>query len=403
MRIAIIGAGAAGCFAAINIKRVNPASSVHVFESKHHALAKVAITGGGRCNLTNTFRDIKNMRDAYPRGDKLMRKVFKVFDHKDTMQWFEDAGVELVTQTDQCVFPQSQDAMEIVGCLLTQMRQLGVKLHTDASVSAVSQRAEGLQLTLADGQASTWDRVVVTTGGHPTPSGFKMLSPLQIPIESPVPSLFTFCMAGHDHAELMGTVVENVALSIPSTKFRSQGPLLFTHWGVSGPAVLKLSSYAARHLAEHNYKCQLCINWFGHRKESEVRQIIDDIAHSQSRKFVTSYYPHHLTQRHWLTILRRANVAETQRWGTLNAKETNRLLAVLTSDIHQIAGRGTYKDEFVTCGGVSLKDIDPATLQSRTIPGLYFAGEVLDVDAITGGFNLQAAWSTAYVVAMQMG
>lgn len=402
MKIAIIGAGAAGCFAAINIKRINPAASVHVFESKNHALAKVAITGGGRCNLTNTFRDIKNLREAYPRGDKLMRKAFTVFDNKDTIQWFEDAGVELTTQTDQCVFPQSQDAMEIVNCLLTQMRQLGVRLHTNASVSTISQTSGGLKISNADGQTSIWDKVIVTTGGHPTPAGFKMLEPLQIPIEHPVPSLFTFNIAGNDHAELMGTVVEDVTLSIPSTKFRSTGPLLFTHWGVSGPAVLKLSSYAARHLAERSYKSQLCINWFGYRKEDDVRQIITDYTQNQSRKLITTVYPKHLTQRHWNIILRRANVAPTQRWGTINTKEMNRLIATLTADIHQISGRGTYKDEFVTCGGVSLKDVDTATLQSRSIPGLYFAGEVLDIDAITGGFNLQAAWSMAYVVAMQM-
>ena len=226
-----------------------------------------------------------------------------------------------------------------------------------------------------------------------------MLEGLDIPIEQPVPSLFTFNVQGDWHQLLMGTVVEGVQAFIPGTKFRSQGALLLTHWGMSGPAILRLSSYAARYLAEHDYKSQLCINWMGNTSEQEVRDMLHDMMQLNAQKLITSAYPQQFTSKHWSVLLTRMGIPLTQRWGALNTKHLNKMLTVLTADTYQITDKCPFKEEFVTCGGVSLKAININTLQSKQHPTLYFAGEVLDVDAVTGGFNLQAAWSMGYVVA----
>lgn len=385
LSIAIIGAGAAGCFCAINLKRMMPKAEIHIFESKGKALAKVAVTGGGRCNLTNTFNQVKNLQEVYPRGEKLMRRALSVFGSKDTCTWFEKEGVRLVAQEDECIFPQSQDAMQIVNTLMYNIRKLGIQLHLNEKVSHID--------------LNNWDRVVVTIGGHAALAGFNMLEGLDIPIEQPVPSLFTFNVQGDWHQLLMGTVVEDVQAFIPGTKFRSQGALLLTHWGMSGPAILRLSSYAARYLAENNYQSSLCINWMGDMTEQEVRDMIQSMMLQQAQKLITSAYPQRFTSKHWSVLLTRMGIPLTQRWGTLNTKHINKMLNILTADTYQITGRCPFKEEFVTCGGVSLKAININTLQCKQHPTLYFAGEVLDVDAITGGFNLQAAWSTGYVVA----
>ncbi len=383
--IAIIGAGAAGCFCAINLKRMMPDADIHIFESKGRALAKVAVTGGGRCNLTNTFRQVRNLQEVYPRGEKLMRRALSVFSAEDTCRWFEQEGVRLVAQEDECVFPQSQDAMQIVNTLLYNIKRYHIQLHLNEKVTYID--------------LNKWDRVVVTTGGHPTPAGFSMLEGLDIPIEKPVPSLFTFNVQGDWHQLLMGTVVEDVQAFIPGTKFRSRGALLLTHWGMSGPAILRLSSYAARYLAEHDYQCSLCINWMGQLAEQEVRERLEDMMRLHAQKLITSAWPQQFTARHWNVLLGRMGIPLTQRWGALNTRHLNRMLSVLTADDYQITGRCPFKEEFVTCGGVSLKAIHINTLQSKQYPKLYFAGEVLDVDAVTGGFNLQAAWSMGYVAA----
>lgn len=385
LSIAIIGAGAAGCFCAINLKRMMPDADIHLFESKSKALAKVAVTGGGRCNLTNTFRKVRNLQEVYPRGEKLMRRALSAFSQEDTCAWFEKEGVRLVAQEDECIFPESQDAMQIVNTLLYNIKGLGIQLNINEKVTHID--------------LNKWDRVVVTTGGHATPAGFSMLEGLDIPIEQPVPSLFTFNVQGDWHQLLMGTVVEDVQAFIPSTKFRSQGALLLTHWGMSGPATLRLSSYAARYLAEHDYKSPLCINWMGSMTEQEVRDMLQDIMKQHAQKLITSAYPQQFTSKHWGVLLTRMGIPLTQRWGALNTKHLNKMLTVLTADMYQITGKCPFKEEFVTCGGVSLKAININTLQSKQHPTLYFAGEVLDVDAVTGGFNLQAAWSMGYVIA----
>ena len=452
MKIAIIGAGAAGCFCAVELKRRMPSASVEVFEAGAKALAKVAITGGGRCNLTNSFEGISSLSAAYPRGDKLMKRLFRTFDQKSAWQWFENEGVKLVLQEDHCVFPASQDAMEIVNTLLARMRQAGVTLHTKRKVTGIFPRPDGgytlsvselskvqslrhaqlprgsvaelskvqslqhAQLPIGsvpelvegpmpqkyqrrDDRNFQADIVVVTTGGNPKLSGLGMLDGLDLEIVPPVPSLFTFNLPGSPVRELMGTVVENASASLVGTKFKASGPLLITHWGMSGPAILKLSSYAARYLAENEYSATLSVNWFGDAGEQDVRDRITALSKDSPQKQILNTHPSELPSRLWNYLISKCGIREDARWAELGSKGMNRLVNTLINDEYQIRGKSRFKEEFVTCGGVALSNINLNTLESKTHPGLYFAGEVLDVDAITGGFNLQAAWTMAYAVA----
>lgn len=433
MKVAIVGAGAAGCFCAIELKRRMPSASVEVFEAGTKALAKVAITGGGRCNLTNSFEGISSLSIAYPRGDKLMKRLFRSFDQRSTWQWFENEGVKLVLQEDHCVFPASQDAMEIVNTLLARMRQAGVTLHTKRKVTGIfprpdggytlsvaefskeqslrrAQRPVGSVHELVEGPMSQnyqrrddrnfqADIVVVTTGGSPKLSGLGMLDGLDLEIVPPVPSLFTFNLPGSPVRELMGTVVDNANASLVGTKFNAAGPLLITHWGMSGPAILKLSSYAARYLAENEYSATLTVNWFGDAGEQDVRDRIIALSKDNPQKQILNTHPSELPSRLWTYLATKCGIREDARWAELGSKGMNRLVNTLINDEYQIRGKSRFKEEFVTCGGVALSNINLNTLESKTHPGLYFAGEVLDVDAITGGFNLQAAWSMGYTVA----
>lgn len=405
MQVAIIGAGAAGCFCAINLKRMCPHANISIYEAGRKALAKVAVTGGGRCNLTNTFRKVSDLKQVYPRGDKLMRRALMRFSQEDTWQWFEGKQVKLVAQADECVFPLSQDAMQIVNTLLRDIHELGIKLHTSHKIKKIEHAEQGkYRLYFANDSypGATADYLVVCTGGHPSPKGFDMLQSLNLTLAAPLPSLFTLNIAGDWHQNLMGTVVEDTTVTLAGTKFKSQGALLLTHWGMSGPAILKLTSYAARHLAEQEYKGQILINWFGTSSEEEVRQEIKAFMRDYPARQITNEYPRQLTSRHWHYLLAKSHIAETQRWGTLNSKEINRLVNTLYADPYDITGKCHFKEEFVTCGGVALSNININTLEAKQHNNLYFAGEVLDVDGVTGGFNLQAAWSMGYIISQEI-
>ena len=404
MNVAIIGAGAAGCFAAIQIKRNNPKANVTVYEAGIKPLAKVAVTGGGRCNLTNSFDGIRSLDEAYPRGARLLKRLFRTFDYNDVYQWFESEGVSLTTQDDECVFPVSQDAMEIVNTLVRLMRSLGVKFITRHRVAAIDREAEDGEylLTFSHGDVAKADAVVVTAGGSPQVRGLEMYEKLGLEIVSPVPSLFSLNLEkNHPMMALMGTVVNDVQARLVGTKLVAFGPLLITHWGVSGPAILKLSSYAARILAENDYKAQVAINWFGQANEAEVTRIITEIAEQNQKKLVSSVWPERFNNRMWCYLIDACGLRQDMRWGELGKKGLNKMVALLTNHTLNIVGKNKYKEEFVTCGGVALSNVNSSTLESKKHPHLYFAGEILDVDAITGGFNLQAAWTMGYVVAEQ--
>ena len=382
MKTAIVGGGAAGFFLAINLKEMCPQMDVTILEGSKRVLAKVEISGGGRCNCTNSFEDINDLQSVYPRGHRLLKRLFKQFDYRDAYQWFEHRGVKLTTQEDHCVFPQSQDSHTIINLFLSEARRLGINVKTVCKVSSLDELAD-------------YDFVAVTMGGKPQTDGLRWLNQ---PLESPVPSLFTFNINDTLLRQLMGTVVDATAM-IPGTKMRASGPLLVTHWGMSGPCILRLSSYAARWLSEHDYKQPLAINWTN-RKENEVQEQLAALRQQHAQKQLTTIRPFDLPQRLWTYLTEKALDGRAKApWGSLNQKEINRLTNTLINDTYQIAGRAPFKDEFVTCGGVSLAAVNPSTLESRTQPHLYFAGEVLDIDGVTGGFNFQAAWTTAYAVA----
>ena len=383
MRTAIVGGGAAGFFLAVNLKEMMPETEVTIFERGQHVLRKVAISGGGRCNCTNSFASVGDLSEVYPRGHRLMKRLFNVFDNRDAYQWFERHGVPLVTQDDDCVFPASQDAQSIVGCLLSNARKLGVEIRTNTKIASLD-------------ELNGYDYIAVTTGG--TTSEKLSTVNYQLSTISPCPSLFSFRIDDERLQALMGIVTEATAM-IPGTKLKASGPLLITHWGMSGPAILRLSSYAARLLYDKQYRLPLSVNWTN-AKPDKVLQELYGIAAAHPQKQIANIRPYALTGRLWEYIIRKALGNRSEgKWLSLNKKEMNRLSNMLTNDEYQIAGRAPFKDEFVTCGGVSLQSINPSTLESKTHPRLYFAGEVLDIDGVTGGFNFQAAWTTAYVVA----
>lgn len=401
MRVVVIGAGAAGCFTAIMSKRLLPAAEVIVLESGARALAKVAVTGGGRCNLTNTFKAVDSLARFYPRGERLMKRLLREFSHRDVYEWFEREGVKLMTQEDERVFPESEDAMEIVNTLLRLMQRLGVVLRLNHSVKAVTKDDMGFHIGFNNTSLEELvaDIVVVAVGGCSKIEKLAMLKSFQLEIVPPVPSLFSFCLPGHPLTGLPGISVENVALSICGTKFKSTGALLVTHRGVSGPAVLKLSSYAARYLSDCSYEATLSINWMGVRNEIDVNEMLISMSAGNKLKQLQSAYPVCLNARLWIFLLSEAGLEPTMRWAELGKKGRNRLSSLLTNYQVGIKGKNKFKDEFVTCGGIALGNVEMRTLECRTCDGLYFAGEVLDVDAITGGFNLQAAWTMGAVVA----
>ena len=379
-RVAIVGGGAAGFFLAVNLKEMCPEMEVTIFEKGKKVLAKVEVSGGGRCNCTNSFEAVTDLQQVYPRGHRLLKRLFKTFDYRDAYEWFERHGVRLVTQEDNCVFPMSQDSHTIINMFLAEAKRHGVEIKTQCKIESLEQLKD-------------YDYIAITTGGGTA-------SMTGVPVIDAVPSLFTFSIEDEALRAMMGTVVEEATASIPGTKHRATGPLLITHWGMSGPAILKLSSYAARDLHAHNYQMPLAVNWTMH-KEPEIQQELQEIIIRHPQKQISTIRPFNLPSRLWDYLVQKTLGERAQnRWQNLNQKELNRLTNALCNDQYQIAGRAAFKDEFVTCGGVDLTAINTNTLNAKTLPQLYFAGEVLDVDGITGGFNFQAAWTTAYCVSM---
>jgi len=403
LHIAVVGGGAAGFFAAIAAKQSNPEARVTIFERGQKVLAKVLITGGGRCNLTNSFAQITDLKQAYPRGDKMMKRLFNVFSRKDTWQWFEQRGVKLVKQDDECVFPVSQSAQSVVDALTHEAHKLGVEVRTGYAVEAVKQMGNGdIQLLFKVQKPVTVQRAAITTGGSPQANALQYLANLGHNIVQPVPSLFTFNIADATFKALMGTVVEGVTVSLVGTKHKATGPLLVTHWGASGPAILKLSSYGARYVHDCGYQFPIAVNWIRLTNSALVAEHLQGIVDSNPRKLLTSVHPFGLPTRMWQYILEKTALGADKRWDELGKKGLNKLVEALTNDQYKVTGKGAFRDEFVTCGGVSLSDINLNTMESKVCKNLYFAGEVLDVDAITGGFNLQAAWTTGYVAGKAM-
>lgn len=396
-RIAVIGGGAAGFFAAIAAKEVRPDAHVMILEKGNKPLRKVAISGGGRCNLTNTFQSVTDEKQIYPRGFRLMKGLFKEFDHHAARQWFESHGVPLVIQPDHCLFPRSQDAASVVDCLTRTARRLGVDCLMGHHVSRLEVLEQGgFSVCFSHQAPHTFDSVVVATGGSPRSSHYQWLAEMGHNIVSPKPSLFTFEIADADLRALMGTVVERVVVQIPSSNFRSEGELLVTHWGMSGPAILRLSAFAAPWIHQQNFRFPIAVNWIPDVGRAAIEQTLMQTMISQGRKMMGNACPWHLPSRLWSYMLVKTGIDEQKKWAEVGKKNILRLIETLTNDRYDVVRKGAFRDEFVTCGGVDLSEINRGTLESKLIPGLYFAGEVTDVDGITGGFNLQAAWTMGY-------
>ncbi|MCG8326215.1 MAG: NAD(P)/FAD-dependent oxidoreductase [Chitinophagales bacterium] len=399
MNVAIIGGGAAGFFAAINVKENHPSADVFIFEKTSKLLSKVKISGGGRCNVTNGCTSIKELSKAYPRGEQLLKRAFRVFSTSHAMEWFESRGVPLMIQDDRCVFPVSQDSQSIIDCFMKESRKKGIKIITKAGVERILPNNKYLQLHFQKENLppANFDKVIVTTGGSPKRKGLEWLESLGHQIEDPVPSLFTFNMPGEPIRALMGIVVENAIVSVQGTKLKADGPLLITHWGMSGPAILKLSAFGARILNEKDYQFKVQVNWVNEKNDGLVREELRKIAQDNHQKAISNYRPYQLPKRLWYFLLERSDLAEDKKWGELGKKGINKITNILTNDVYTVSGKTTFKEEFVTCGGVSLKSIHSETMESKACPNLYFAGEVLDIDGITGGYNFQAAWTTAFI------
>lgn len=402
MNIAIIGGGAAGFFAAVNLKMLAPQASVTIFEKQDRVLKKVLVSGGGRCNLTNTFEDVTDLKQVYPRGHKLLKGLFKEFDHEAARRWFEAQGIRLTVQPDHCIFPASQDAHSIAECLTRLAKENSIDVRTSHRVEHIVPRDSGgfdIEFRTPQTVVQDFDKIVVTTGGSPRHEGLRYLEELGHKIEPPAPSLFTFNITDRKLHELSGTVVDPVTVCIPGTKFRATSALLVTHWGMSGPAILKLSSHAARFMNEGEYRVPLLVNWTNQINQDAVSGILRDTAARAPQKQMGNVRPFGLSSRLWDYLLEKAEIPGERKWGESGKKSIARLTDVLCNDRYAVEGKSTCREEFVTCGGISLESVHRHTLESKVCPGLYFAGEVLDIDGVTGGFNFQAAWTTAHTVA----
>ena len=404
MNIFVIGGGAAGFFAALSCKQHHPESSVTILEKSERLLTKVKVSGGGRCNVTHACFENAQLAKFYPRGGKHLKKSFFQFNTRDTIQWFESRGVKLKTEQDNRMFPVTDNSQTIIDCLMNEANKLGVKIQKGFSISEIKKKENGFDL-IAGGNPSTSlrvtrmtaDKIIIASGGSPKLEGFNWLKELGHKIIPPVPSLFTFNMPSEEIKKLMGVVASPVSVKIKGAKLSSEGALLITHWGMSGPAILKLSSWGARELSEMQYKFEVLVNWLGNKSENDVRNFFETELKNISKRQVGNKNPFQLPNRLWLFLLEKNEIDSEIAWNQLPKKSQNKLINTLVNDLYKAEGKTTFKEEFVTCGGVSLEDVSFDTMESKVCPGIYFAGEVLDIDAVTGGFNFQAAWTTGFI------
>ena len=396
MKIAIVGGGAAGFFAAFSVKEHHPESQVTIFEKSDKLLSKVKISGGGRCNVTHACFQVSQLSKFYPRGAKQLKKAFSIFQPKDTVAWFRARGIDLKTESDGRMFPVSDDSQTIIDCFLHEAQIKKIQIVKQSRVNELHPEKSGFTLVFNESKKH-FDKVIIASGGSPKVRGFEWLKNIGHTIINPIPSLFTFNMPEEPVKDLMGLVVENATARIQGTKLAYKGPVLITHWGMSGPAILKLSAWGARLLYDHNYKFNVQINWLSVKSENEVHDMINAKMDRIRKKKIANANLFGLPNRMWLFLLEKVQINSDSPWMELSKKNRNKLVNVLLNDVYAVSGKTTFKEEFVTCGGISLLDVDMKSMQSRICSDLYFAGEVLDIDGITGGFNFQAAWTTGYI------
>ena len=404
LQIVVIGGGAAGFFGAIACAKANPDAQVTLLEASRQPLAKVLISGGGRCNVTHACFEPEELVQNYPRGAKALRGALTRFGPQDTVAWFAAGGVYLKTEADGRMFPVTNTSETIVECLIKAVAKSGVKLRIGTHVTSVITAADGgFDILLKSGETIKCDRLLLATGS--SLAGYKIVRELGHQIEPPVPSLFTFNILDPKLRELAGVSVNPAQLRLSAggkSQLQQTGPLLITHWGLSGPAVLKLSAWGARVLHESRYQATLLINWLPNLHQEQVREKVLAVKDEWGKKAIALHRGVDLPHRLWQYIIARAGITTEDRWAEISSKTLNQLVQELTQGQYLINGKGAFKEEFVTCGGVKLKEVNFKTMESRLVRGLYFAGEILDIDGVTGGFNFQSAWTTGYLAGVAM-
>jgi len=398
-KLVVIGGGAAGFFCAINAARLNPNLDVCILEKSNKLLAKVKVSGGGRCNTTHACFEIPELVQKYPRGQNFIKKTFHWFNTNDTIEWFASRGVDLKTEADGRMFPQTNDSQTIIDCLLKEADKYKVQVQLQTSVEKISINEAGTFLLQTVNKTFEANYVCVASGGFPKAHQFDFITKLGHTIEAPVPSLFTFNMPGNPITELMGVSVAEAQVKIAGSKIMATGPLLITHWGMSGPAILKCSAWGARELANTSYQFTIRVNWIPTYAEQDLRTAWPLIRAEEGNGKMGGRNPFELPSRLWLHLLTVSGIDAGISWATLTAAAQNKLITALTAFECKVSGKTTFKDEFVTCGGIKLTEIDANTMQSKLHKGLYFAGEIMDIDGITGGFNFQNAWTSGWIAA----
>ncbi|MDB6057883.1 MAG: aminoacetone oxidase family FAD-binding enzyme [Verrucomicrobiales bacterium] len=402
MRVVVVGGGAAGFFAAITCAEANPDVHVVVLERTAHFLSKVRISGGGRCNVTNRMSEPKELSQNYPRGRSALVGPFHTFTSRDTVEWFESRGVELKVEGDGRVFPTTDSSQTIIDCLTEAARRAGVELRADSSVQTVKRLDLGFELELSNGEILHCDKLMLATGGCRTPAAGQLAVALGHSLEPPVPSLFTFHVGVPWLRELAGISVPTVQVSVPTAKLKEQGPLLITHSGVSGPAILRISAWGARALHAMEYKFSMQVNWLPQLNVESLSQHLDSQRKSSPSRLVVNSPIAPLAGRLWEALVLSTDIPRETRWADLSSASRHRLIQQLTRMELPVSGKTLNADEFVTCGGVPLSEVNFKTMESKVCPGLHFGGELLDIDGITGGFNFQSAWTTGWLAGNAM-
>ncbi|MCS3800242.1 NAD(P)/FAD-dependent oxidoreductase [Niastella sp. OAS944] len=398
-RLVVIGGGAAGFFCAVNAARLHPSLEVTLLEKTSKLLSKVRVSGGGRCNVTHSCFSIPDMVRHYPRGGNFLKKAFHQFFTTDTIQWYSERGVKLKTEEDGRMFPVTNTSQTIIDCLLREANKYGVDIRMNSDVKSLKYEQEAFTLELSDLRMLTADYVVIACGGFAKLAQFGWLQQLGHTIAEPVPSLFTFNMPGNAITQLMGVSVPDAQVKITGSNLLAKGPLLITHWGMSGPAVLRLSAWGARQLATGNYQFAIIVNWLPDYNENTLREQFQQLRFDLAAQKIVNRNPFNLPQRLWQYLVEQSGIQEEKRWADVSAKEQNKLIANCCAQEFKVQGKTTFKEEFVTAGGIQLAEVDANTMQSKIVPHLYFAGEILDIDGITGGFNFQNAWTSGFIAA----
>ncbi len=408
-QIVVVGGGAAGFFGAIACaEKLGERGRVILCEATAHPLAKVRISGGGRCNTTHACFEPRELVKKYPRGGRELLGAFHRWQPRDTVAWYADRGVELKTEEDGRMFPTTDDSATIVGCLMQAAEKAGVQLRTSLGVRKIEAVGSAggppkFWVSLTDDTGVQADRVLLATGGNKSSIGLVIAAAFGHAIEPPVPSLFTFHIDDNRLIGLSGVSLENAAVAVPGTKLKDSGPMLITHWGLSGPAILKLSAWGARELAGRNYEFPLVVNFSGtHTKDSLIRELTT-VRQNNLKKHIATWSPLEMPQRLWERLVVSSGIAAATPWGQIGNAALAKLAEQIAAAEFKVVGKSLFKDEFVTCGGVRLSEVDFKTMESRLCPGIHFAGEMLDIDGVTGGFNFQAAWTTGWLAGQAMG